>query len=181
MRKVLLLFLLSTTIALSQNKSFWQKQVSASNSKVKPSKQDLPKDKSFSLDLEGMKQVLKDAPVRGEFTGISNLIVDFPNSDGEMESFRIIEAPVLHKDLETKYPGIKSYAGQGIEDPSARIRFSVSSLGLNSMRFSANKPVSFIEPYTTDLQSYTVYKREDKRNQKNVMTDPPPSESLDTE
>ncbi len=163
MKKLLLiLFLVCYTFAFSQSKSFWQKQAPANFSKVKPSKQDLPKIQTYSLNLEGLKQVLVNAPERGEFNGISNVIVDFPNSKGELESFRIIEAPVLHPALEIKYPGIKSYAGQGIEDPTARIRFSVSPLGLQSMRLSAYSEASFIEPYTNDLSQYTIYTRSDK-------------------
>ncbi len=68
----------------------------------------------------------------------------------------------MHPDLMAKYPNIKSYAGQGVEDPTARIRFSISPLGLQSMRLSANSEASFIEPYTNDLTQYTVYKRSDK-------------------
>ena len=74
-----------------------------------------------------------------------------------------MEAPVLHPDLEAAYPGIKSYAGQGITDPAARIRFSVSPAGLHSMRLASGQGASFIEPYTTDLSQYTVYKKADKQ------------------
>ncbi|NOY47095.1 MAG: DUF5011 domain-containing protein, partial [Chlorobi bacterium] len=111
-----------------------------------------------------MKRTLINAPMRGKFSGNSNLIVAFPNSEGVLEHFRIIEAPVMHPDLMAKYPEIKSYAGQGVEDPTARIRFSISPLGLQSMRLSATRPASFIESYTKDGKGYTVYKREDKRD-----------------
>ncbi len=162
MKKLLLLFLLCTSFAFSQSKSFWQKQTPANISKIKPSKQILPTKETYNLNIEALKQALSKAPIRGEFYGNSNLIISFPNAEGELESFRIMEASVMHPDLQAKYPNIKSYAGQGVEDPTARIRFSISPLGLQSMRLSANKPASFIEPYTNDLQSYTVYKREDK-------------------
>ncbi|WP_452598301.1 reprolysin-like metallopeptidase, partial [Pontimicrobium sp. MEBiC01747] len=55
-----------------------------------------------------------------------------------------------------------SYAGQGVDNASDRIRFSISPLGLQSMRLSATKPATFIEPYTNDLKVYTVYKRADR-------------------
>ena len=63
-----------------------------------------------------------------------------------MERFQIFEAPVLHPDLAARYPGIKSYAGQGIDDPVAVIRFSVSPLGIQTMRLSASEKAVFIEP-----------------------------------
>ncbi|MCF6296330.1 MAG: M12 family metallo-peptidase, partial [Flavobacteriaceae bacterium] len=162
-RKLLLLIILmSTTITFSQSNSFWQKQTAAKNADVKANKQNLPKAQTYSLNIQAMNTALKNAPMRGKFSGKSNLIISFPNHEGVLENFIIIEAPVMHPDLMAKYPNIKSYAGQGIEDPTARIRFSVSPLGLQSMRLSANSGASFIEPYTNDLSQYTIYKREDR-------------------
>ncbi|MCK7589584.1 GEVED domain-containing protein [Subsaxibacter sp. CAU 1640] len=80
-----------------------------------------------------------------------------------MERFRIIEASVMDAELQARYPEIRSYAGQGVDDPTAVIRFSISPLGFQSMRLSANQPASFIEPITQDLTSYSVYKRADIR------------------
>ncbi|WP_052503454.1 reprolysin-like metallopeptidase [Lacinutrix sp. Hel_I_90] len=163
MKKLLLLaFFMSTAFAFSQSKSLWQKKAPAAISQVKASKQNLPTTATYHLNLEGLKQALTKAPKRDSATKNSNVIIAFPNEKGEFESFRIFEASVMHPDLEAKYPGIKSYAGQGISDPSSRIRFSVSPLGLQSMRLSAGKPAAFIEPYTNDGLHYTVYKREDK-------------------
>ena len=163
MKKALLLvFLLFTTFVFSQGKVFWQKESPANRSLVKTSRSHLPTKQTYSLDIEGIKAVLQQAPVRGEFTGTSKVIIAFPNHEGVMENYRIMEAPVMHPELMAKYPGIKSYAGQGVEDPTARIRFSVSPLGLQSMRLSGNSEASFIEPYTNDLTQYTVYKRSDK-------------------
>ena len=159
----LLIVFISTTFVFSQGKSFWQKETSVNNSRVKSSKQILPKTQTYSLNIEALKGALKNAPMRGKFFGGSNLIVAFPNSEGVLEHFRVFEAPVMHPDLMAKYPNIKSYAGQGVEDPTSRIRFSISPLGLQSMRLSANRPASFIEPYTYDGKGYTVYKRADKK------------------
>jgi len=159
---LLLIILMSTTFAFSQSNSFWQKQTPANNSRIKPGKQHLPKSQTYSLNIEALKQALALTPQRGKFAGNSNVIVAFPNSDGQLEHFRVMEASVMHPKLSAKYPNIKSYAGQGIEDPTARIRFSISPLGVQSMRLSANRPASFIEPYTNDNTQYTVYKRADK-------------------
>lgn len=163
MRKTLLVvFLLNVVFAFSQSKSFWQKQNSASITNVKSSRQDLPKQETYVLDLQNLKQALTSAPLRGTLTGNSGVIISFPNSEGEFENYRVMEAPVMHPELAAKYPNIKSYAGQGVDNASDRIRFSISPLGLQSMRLSATKPATFIEPYTNDLKVYTVYKRADR-------------------
>jgi hypothetical protein len=72
-----------------------------------------------------------------------------------------MEAPVLHPDLGAKYPGIKSYAGQGIDDPTSTIRFSISNqTGLHGMVSSGNKSMYYIDPYTSDKKTYAIYSRE---------------------
>jgi len=162
-KKVLLIiFIMSITLTFSQGKELWKKQPLEASSAIKLSMQDLPVKDTYNLDLKALKQILKDAPERGTFSGNSNLIVFFPNAEGEFERFRIMEASVMDPILSAKYPDIKSYAGQGIDDPSARIRFSISPIGLQSMRLSNEKAASFIAPYTKDLSRYTVYKKQDK-------------------
>ena len=51
--------------------------------------------------------------------------IEFPNSKGEFQRFSVFEASVMHPDLQAKYPNIKSYAGKGIDDPTATIRLSI--------------------------------------------------------
>ncbi|GGI56352.1 immunoglobulin-like domain-containing protein [Winogradskyella haliclonae] len=160
-KTILTLFFLSTIIAFSQGQSLWKKQ-NASTSNIKESRKNLPNKETYSLDINNLKSALELAPKRGEFSGQSDVIITFPNDNGEFERYRVMEASVMHPDLEAKYPNIKSYAGQGVDNPSDRIRFSISPLGLQSMRLSADKPATFIEPYTNDLSQYAVYKRQDK-------------------
>ncbi|MES2734082.1 MAG: zinc-dependent metalloprotease family protein [Bacteroidota bacterium] len=115
--------------------------------------------KLFNLDLAGFKTHISKAPSRENTTGRADIIVAFPNAAGIMERFSLVEASILHPDLAAKYPGIQSYAGQGIDDPAATIRFSVSQLGLHGMVLSAEKSTYFIDPYTIDKKTYAVYVR----------------------
>jgi hypothetical protein len=160
----LLIFIMSFNFAMSQNTTFWQRQSIDNTSKIKASKQSLPKTHTFSLNIEGLKQALINVPQRGQFTKSSNTIMTFPNEDGTFESFRIVEASVLSAELQERYPNIKSYAGQGVDDPSAIIRFSISPLGFQSMKLSANKPATFIEALTKNGSHYAAFKRADKIN-----------------
>ena len=155
---------MSTSIAISQNKAIWQKQTIDNNFRVKSSKQDLPRTQTFSLNTESLRQILLKTPKRGDFSQASNVVLSFPNANGEFERFRIFEASVMHPELAARYPEIKSYAGQGIDDPSAIIRFSVTPLGFQSIRLSGNKPASFIEAVTDDASVYAVFTRANKIN-----------------
>ena len=165
MKKFLLpfLFCLSIQFTFSQNNVFWKKEtVIAASSKIKSSNKAIKTPQIYSLNIESLKQVLTKAPERSELSKKSNVIVSFPTSDGTFRSFRIVESSNFDPALQARYPNIRSYAGQGVEDPSEIIRFSVSPKGLQSMTLSPNYKASFIEPYTEDGNYYTVFDRTQK-------------------
>ena len=111
----------------------------------------------WKLDLQSLKNTLRNAPVRGEFNGISTVIIQLPNAEGQLEQFRVLETPIMEKGLADKYPTIKSYVGKGIDDVTAVARFSITEFGLHNMTMSAGKSTAFIDPYTEDTQNYIVY------------------------
>ena len=95
LKLLLLVVLMSTSFAMSQSKSLWQKQTFDNNLRVKPSKQELPKTQLFSLNKEGLQQALEKAPQRGKLTKTSSLVLSFPNDNGELERFKVFEASVM--------------------------------------------------------------------------------------
>lgn len=163
MKKFLLtIALAASTLALAQEgRMAWKATPEKRGIETFKDREPLPSKKLFNLDMNGLRQALANAPLRG--TVPSDVVVWFPDASGALQRFRIVEAPVMDPELAARYPDIKSYAGQGIEDPTAVIRFSVSPLGLQSMCNAADKPTVFIEPYSTDLKTYSVYTRADKK------------------
>ena len=158
------IFLMSFTNLFAQNRSIWQTTPSKSNSEVKAVHRNSTPTRLYNLNIDGLKQIVANSPNR-QSNGVSpNVIISIPNAEGQLERFKIFEASVMHPDLQARYPNIRSYAGQGIDDPTAIIRFSVSPNGFSSMVLSANKPASFIEPYTEDLNTYIVYNRAQRFN-----------------
>lgn len=111
----------------------------------------------YVLDLNKLKTVLQGAPVRGKFSGQSNLIISFPTSSGKMERFKVMESPIMHAVLADKFPMIKTYAAQGVDDPTATMRFSITQFGLHTMTLSGTHPTNYIDPYTEDRSVYIVY------------------------
>ncbi len=114
----------------------------------------------YQLDLTALKQLLTIAPNKRNFTGKSSLVIGFPTAEGTIENFRVWEAPIMHPDLEAKFPMIKTYVAQGLDDPTATMRFSVTQFGLHTMTLSGNKMPCFIDPFTSDLTSYIVYDKD---------------------
>ncbi|HBI00609.1 reprolysin-like metallopeptidase [Flavobacterium sp. UBA2787] len=115
----------------------------------------------FSLNITLFKQQLQGAPIRGNFTGRSSHEILLPNADGVVERYHVMETPIMEKELAEKFPMIKSYAAQGVDDPTAVARFSVTQFGLHSMTFSSKTSTSFIDPLTENQLYYMVYKKSD--------------------
>ena len=167
----------TSSFAQNQTSNFWtktSKTAVANNEKVNRSIQPASA-QIFNLNLNAFKAALINAPVRGEVTAKSNLIMAFPKANGQMENYRILESPIMHPSLAAMYPMIKTYVAQGVDDPTAYMRFSVTQFGLHTMSLSGNRSTTYIDPYTTNLSSYIVY------NRKSMGNDPHPFECLTPE
>lgn len=117
----------------------------------------------YSLDFNTLKKQLSNTKNENKVSD-SNVTIAFPNAEGQLENYKVYEAPVIDEALSAKYPDIKSYVGKGINDKTATIRFSISPYGLNTMTLSSEKGTSFIDTYTYDLNSCIVYKKSDSRS-----------------
>ncbi len=159
MTKKLLTLLFFLVISNANCQEIWRNvsQTEASTS-GKKDRVAIPKTEHYyKLDLAAFKQALQNAPMRGQ---ISTLVLPFPDGNGKMQYFRIYEAPVMHPDLAVRYPDNKSYVGQGVENRSSVIRFSVTLFGLHTMTLAVNNGTSYIEPYSKDGKYYVSYLRE---------------------
>jgi hypothetical protein len=166
MKKHLLMsavIVMTVVSAFSQQKNYWTKTPEPPTDRQLFSARSKPSAfQTFALDVRGFQQHLRQAPVRGVQTTQVDLEMSFPTPDGNLQRFRVIEASVLHPDLAARYPGIRSYAGQGIDDPTATIRFSVSNqMGFHGMILTSEKNSYFIDPLSTDRAVYYVYNRAD--------------------
>jgi len=151
-----------TGISLAQSgKSPWKPTVKNSDAVAFENKLSINNPRLFQLDIAALKQSLAAAPKRFANTR-STVIVTFPNASGQIERFKIFESSNMDPELAARYPEIKSYVGQGLENPGSTIYFSISPLGLQSMVIKADQSAEFIEPYTTDLNAYVVYRKTDK-------------------
>lgn len=160
----LLGMLLITGVSFAQTDRLWSQEVSRTASQPFENKTSIRNPKLFNLNINGLKNALAKAPKRLAVGEKSEVIISFPNSEGRMENFKVKENSNFTPELAAKYPDIKSYVGQGLEDPNSTVYFSVSSLGLSSMEIYGDKSAVFIEPYSKDLSTYVVYKKSDKND-----------------
>lgn len=171
MKKRILIFsfILLSFYSIAQNKGVWSEVKNISELTQEKLRRDVLPDqyRLFNFDYSKFKSQLVNVPVRGEFTGVSNVIVSFPMPDGTLEDFRIIEASTFEESLQNQFPEIRSYAGQGVNDPSNVIRFSVSPYnGVSALVRSGSKGTTFIiDPISMDYKTVIVFDRvHSKRN-----------------
>ncbi|WP_264535476.1 reprolysin-like metallopeptidase [Flavobacterium sp. N1736] len=83
--------------------------------------------------------------------------ITIPNSEGVLEKFSVWESSNFEPELQAKYPEIRSYEGRGLDDKSAKIHFSVSPNGTQTMVIRADKATEFIEQNPDDKSEYVLF------------------------
>lgn len=114
---------------------------------------------SFKMDDRQIVSILATAPM--EFTPAAENapVVMLPRPDGTLEAFTLVESPIMHPLLAAKYPGIKTYAAQGVDNPAAVARVSMNDLGFFATVLSpeGDYAVAPIDPVTALRNPEAVY------------------------
>jgi len=115
----------------------------------------------ITVQLDAMRAALAQAPAeRGAGAKNSTTVVSLPLPDGSSQRFRVVEVPVMHPDLAARYPMIKTYAAQGIDNPAATARLDVTPAGFHAMISDAGRTV-YIDPTANgDVQHYVVFDKQ---------------------
>ncbi|MCB2408544.1 reprolysin-like metallopeptidase [Hymenobacter lucidus] len=100
-----------------------------------------------SFQLDAVRDVLRQAPAeKGAGARNSTTVISLPLPDGTSQRFRVVEVPVMEAALAARYPSIKTYEGQGIDDPSATARLDVSPAGFHGMILGSHGKTIYIDP-----------------------------------
>jgi hypothetical protein len=120
--------------------------------------------RTLQLDVAGIKTFLQTAPAEDLVSvNQSSFIINLPMPNGEFTGFNMVESPVMADELANKYPDIKTYLGQGINDRTATLRFDLTQHGFHAMILSVNGTI-YIDPYSKgDTEYYISYFKKDFR------------------
>ena len=118
--------------------------------------------RAFTLDDQGMNTVLDAVPDQTATIPFGRSIVDtqtitLPTPGGKMQRFEIFDSPVMAPELAEKFPEIRTFAGQGIDDPSASVRLDRTPAGLHAQVLS-HEGSWYVDPYyRSDDSLYASY------------------------
>jgi hypothetical protein len=117
----------------------------------------------FQLDEAALGDLLERAPL--EFTDAAKtgapVVLPIPMPDGSLQRFRIQESPVMEPELAARFPLIRTYVAQGVDDPAATARLDLTPLGFHAQILSPGGAV-YVDPYRRgDTSLYTAYFKRD--------------------
>ena len=152
-----------SAVSSAQTKNHWKENKAPEKVKTHKSvaRASYPKIfKAFDLDAPAFEQELMSVVGKGKSS--DKIKVSFPNADGGIEEFELVEASNFEPALQERFPEIRAYSGRGITDPSATIKVSFSPDGLQTMTFRADKENEFIEKFSDDKKTYAVFRSQRK-------------------
>ena len=142
------------------SQSIWTKQ----DSRIRTVKQELEYRETQPVSFELFNVNTTQVNEKLTFSKKNEIVIELPTPNG-IQRFLVKEASVFSDELAAKYPQIKSYVGVGLDDKTARVRFSKSKIGIHVMISSGEYPMYLIDPYTKDKKTSIAYFK--NKNEKN--------------
>ncbi|MEM7585073.1 MAG: cadherin domain-containing protein, partial [Acidobacteriota bacterium] len=96
-----------------------------------------------TLELDGTRLESRLAGLASDRDAgdVATVEIELPLPDGGTARFLVYAASVMAPELAAKYPQIQSYAGRGIDDPTATVRFDWTEHGFNAIILGAQRSV----------------------------------------
>jgi hypothetical protein len=133
-----------------------------------------------TADMNGLKNFLWSLPLEKDILYNRNQcpVLLIPMPDGRSASFRVWQSSIQEPALEAKFPDIKTFTGQGIDDPYATIRFDYTPRGFHAQVLTPGATY-YIDPYAVgDVENYISYFRRDNSRSSSFHCDLPESSYL---
>jgi hypothetical protein len=121
------MFLLAilTSLSLTAQNNFFTDQAESSIQRTNDRRVIIPeKYRTTSMNVTGIKNFLWSLPSEQNLVNRNQVpIMELPMPNGTMARFHVWESSIMEPGLAARYPELKTFAGQGIDDPYASVRF----------------------------------------------------------
>ncbi|KZN58545.1 reprolysin-like metallopeptidase [Pseudoalteromonas luteoviolacea] len=93
-----------------------------------------------------------------EYLASQNIILDMPSPEGTLLRFKLTPYSVMPRELQSRFPNIKTYVGHQIDNPSVKGVFDFSPNGFFGMYEKVGRTI-YIDPITSsgETEQYRVY------------------------
>jgi hypothetical protein len=113
---------------------------------------------TFQLNREILQNILRQAPL--EFTSdaiTKNVLLSLPLPDGTFTRIRIEESPIMQPGLAAKFPKIKTYRGQGVDDRTITVRLGWTSGGFHAFGLTTDRSFTINAYRYGDIKHYISF------------------------
>lgn len=116
-------------------------------------------DAVYRLNTKKLKKALKKAPLEFD-SAVCGATVTVPMPDGTFTSLCVEESPLLSPSLQKRNRKIKTYRGEGIDDPSITARLDMTKSGFHAQLITPGGTV-LVDPIPGKKKHYVSYWKHD--------------------
>jgi hypothetical protein len=110
--------------------------------------------KAFTLDKAGLKATLGGA-AKSRGAASAETILELPAPNGGTQRFKVHEYSIMEPGLAAKHPDIKTYAGHGLDDPTASVVADTTPQGFHAA-VRTQSGGWYVDPYYKDSDDVYV-------------------------
>lgn len=116
--------------------------------------------RTVSLETVALQNFLQSLPNgKNALNRKAAPVLELPLPDGTTGRFNVWESSIQEPALQSKFPEIRTFCGQGIDDPYATIRFDYTPRGFHAQVLTVNG-TWYIDPYSlSGTENYISYFR----------------------
>ena len=132
------------------------------------------KGRTVTLNTQALQQFLNTLPAEFSVAAKnSQTKLAIPMPSGGFQSFKIVASSMMEPALAALVPSIRTFSGQGIDDPTATIKIDVTPFGFHAMILSPEGGAVFIDPYfrSAGLGYISYYKKDFKSSKRLVESE----------
>ena len=118
--------------------------------------------RTLALDEVALSSILAQAPLENTVALGAGTLLALPLPDGSLAHFHVVKSPIMAAALAAQFPQIQTYLGQGVDDPTATVRFDRTPSGFHALILGASGSIA-IDPYSrNDTAHYISYFAKDE-------------------